>query len=304
MKASRSPNFMGAFFMSVSTFGFVLNDMLMKLVFQHLSVFQAVLARGMIVVPLMAICAIMTGQLFVRLSSPDSRLIIVRTASEIAITFLFLFALAKLPLANVTAILQSVPLIITVCAALILKEQVGWRRWSSILVGFIGVMLIVRPGFEGFSVYSLYALAAAVLIAFRDLITRGLSAAVPSFYVGLITAITITISASVMVLQEGWVLPSKTEWIYLAFASTAVIAGYVLGIATMRIGEVSYVTAFRFSAILWAVLLTFIVTGLIPDKLTLAGIILIAGSGLYCLHRERVTARQIAAQQVSVAKLG
>ena len=286
-----SDNTTGAALMSGAALAFVLNDFLMKLVFDELSVVQGVFVRGMLVCPLLIVVCVYNRQLFVQLPKPDRGLVFWRTVLEIGITFLFLLALSKLSLAHVTAVLQAVPLILTAIAALVLSEQVGWRRWAAVCTGFVGVMLVIKPGLDGFSAFSLSVLAAAVLIAIRDILTRNLSARTPSLFVGLVTAAAITVAGGLATIQTGWQTPSATSWLLMGGAALAIPAAYVLSIATMRVGDVSFVTPFRYTAIVFATILSSVMTGHLPDNLTLAGTAMVIAAGLYCLHREHVHRR-------------
>ena len=287
-RMSFSDNTTGAALMSGAALAFVLNDFLMKLVFDELSVVQGVFVRGMMVCPLLVVVCWYNQQLIVRLSAQDRGLVFWRTVLEIAITFLFLLALSKLSLAHVTAVLQAVPLILTAIAALVLNEQVGWRRWAAVCAGFIGVMFVIKPGLDGFSVFSLSVLAAAAFIAVRDILTRRLSTQTPSLFVGLVTAAAITIAGGLATTQSGWHPPSVTSWLLMGGAALAIPAAYVLSIATMRVGDVSFVTPFRYSAIVFATILSSVMTGHLPDLLSLIGTALVIAAGLYCLHREHL----------------
>ena len=123
--------------MSGSMLAFVLNDGLMKILFADWSIYQAIFLRGILTIPLMLFFAWKAKQLVVKLSSSDWKLIVIRTASEVGAAIFFLSALAHMPLANVTAILQVLPLAVTKGAAIFLRESVNWRRWLAIFVGFI-----------------------------------------------------------------------------------------------------------------------------------------------------------------------
>ena len=283
-----SDNTTGAALMSGAALAFVLNDFLMKLVFAELSVVQGVFMRGMMVSPLLVAVCFYHKQLFVRLPARDRGLVFWRTALEIAITFLFLLALSKLSLAHVTAVLQAVPLTLTAIAALVLNEQVGWRRWAAVCTGFIGVMFVIKPGLDEFSAFSLSVLAAAVLIAVRDILTRRLTAQTPSLFVGLVTAAAITVAGGLATAQTGWQTPSATSWLLIGGAALAIPAAYVLSIATMRVGDVSFVTPFRYTAIVFATLLSSVMTGRLPDNLSVIGTAMVITAGLYCLHREHL----------------
>ena len=145
--------------------------------------------RGLVSVPLLAVIAYFRKSLFIRIDWRNWRVILIRAFAELASTMLFLTALAQMPLANVTAILQSLPLTVTMFAAMFFGEAVGWRRWSAILVGFIGVLIIIRPGSDGFNEYAVLALIAVGFITLRDAITRRLDRSVPSLFVAFVSAI-------------------------------------------------------------------------------------------------------------------
>ena len=281
-------NSKGAAFMTGASLAFVLNDFMMKLVFSELSVFQGVFLRGLFVCPLLVLVCLQQNHLLVAIPRGDRGIIACRTALEIAITFLFLLALSKLSLAHVTAVLQAVPLILTAFASIILHEQVGWRRWAAVGTGFIGVILIIKPGLNDFSVFSLSVLTAAILIAARDILTRQLSVQTPSILVALVTALSITVVASFATFATDWQAPSLSNWFLMGGAALAIPAAYVLSIATMRIGDVSFVTPFRYTAIMFATILSCLLTGRLPDGMTLSGTALVIAAGLYCLHREQL----------------
>ena len=143
-------NMKGAALMTACVSAYVINDAFMKLLFSEIALFQAVFLRSIITIPPILIIVWITKVAIRNLSKQDKRLILVRVGAEIFVTITFLTALKHMPLANVTAILQALPLAITMAAALFLAEPVGWRRWSAIIVGFVGVLIVVRPGLGGF----------------------------------------------------------------------------------------------------------------------------------------------------------
>jgi drug/metabolite transporter (DMT)-like permease len=175
-----SDNMRGAVFMMLSMAGFSLNDAFLKTVAGELPLFQAVFLRGLIVVALTGALGWSQGAFAYRPGRRDRRLIGWRCLGEIGGTICFLTALFNMPIANASAILQSVPLAVTLGAALFLGEPVGWRRYLAIGVGFMGVLVIVRPGAEGFNAYALWAVAAIGFIVVRDLSTRSLSPGAPA----------------------------------------------------------------------------------------------------------------------------
>ena len=123
-------NFVGAALMTCCVLAYVLNDAVMKLLFLDIDFFQAIFLRGLVSLPALLGLALVTKSLVQKYSKKNKQLIIIRILAEIGTTVTFLTALKYMPLANVTAILQSLPLAITMAAALFLRERVGWRRWT------------------------------------------------------------------------------------------------------------------------------------------------------------------------------
>lgn len=278
----------GALFMAVSMAGFTLNDAITKSVSANMNMGQVMLIRGVFATLLVGLIAWQQGALssFAGVRHP---MVALRVAAEAAATITFLIALAHLPIANVSAVLQALPLAVTLGAALVLSEEVGWRRWLAIVAGFIGVLIIVRPGFEGFSVYSLAALVCVFFCAVRDLATRKVPAHIPSLLISFATAITVTLFGAVLVRPfGGWTPPSTADLGLLLCAALLLVIGYQFIIMSMRIGDISFVAPFRYTALLWAILLGFIVFGDIPDTAMILGASIIVASGLYTLYRERV----------------
>jgi drug/metabolite transporter (DMT)-like permease len=290
--APLSDNARGALWMMASMAGFVLNDTLMKSVSGEVPLFQAIFVRGVIATGLIALLAWGRGALAHRPRGPDRKLMVYRMAGEIGGTSLFLTALFNMPLANATAIIQAAPLSVTLAAALFLGHAVGWRRYTAIGVGFLGVLLIVRPGSEGFNAYSLAALASVLFITLRDVSTRGLSLAVPSLFVTVITSLAITVFAGAVTAFGDWQPVGWEVVARLGGAAVLLLLGYYAGIVSMRVGEIGFVSPFRYTNLLWALLLGFAVFGDVPEWLTVAGASIVAGTGLYTLHRERITARR------------
>ena len=274
--------------MMLSMAGFVLNDTLMKSLSADLPMFQAIFLRGVVATLLIAGLAWYRRELWYRPSGAVAKVISLRVVGEIGATVCFITALFNMPIANATAILQVMPLAVTLGAALFLGEAVGWRRFSAIFVGFVGVMLIVRPGAEGFTIYSVYALAAVVFLVLRDLTTRRLPAGVPSMFVAVISAIAITIMAGLMTATTvAWAPVTPMHIATLALAAVFVLMGYLFGIMTMRVGDIGFISPFRYTILIWAILLGIVVFGDIPDAMTLLGSTIVVLTGLYTFYRER-----------------
>ena len=289
-------NLRGATLMALSMLAFVLNDGLMKAVFDSMSIYQAIFLRGLITVPLIALLAWHKGALIVRIAPRNRLLVTLRVAAEVGATVGFLTALKHMPLANVTAILQVLPLTVTMAAALFLGEKVGWRRWLAIAIGLAGVLIIIRPGMEGFSVYSIWALVAVGCVTIREIATRKLSADLPSLPVALATAIAISGLGAVMLPAVEWAPLSASALSLICGASLAIIGGYLFSVMTIRIGDIGFVAPFRYTAMVWALILGLLMFGEIPDMPTITGTVIIILTGLYLLHRERSVRRSVQEQ--------
>ena len=290
-----SENFKGAALMSGSMAGFVANDAFIKLVGPEIGLFQTIFVRGLFTVALLGVLAWLTGAFRHLPGRGDLRLISMRTVAEIGATLAFLTALFHMPLANVTAILQVLPLTIALAAAIFLGEPIGRRRIGAILVGFIGVMIIVRPGAADFNTYAILGLVAVACVTLRDLSVRRFSPQVSSMLVAFITAVVVTVMGGVGTLVQGeWTPLGSRELIFLICAAVFIFMGYYCSVAAMRVGEVAVVATYRYSVLLWAVLLGWWVFGDLPDIWTILGMALIAGAGLFTMWRETRTARGLA----------
>lgn len=283
--------------MSVSMAGFTLNDAITKAVSMSMNMGQIMLIRGLFATLLVALIAWHRGAL----RKPAALLqpmVLLRVLGEVGGTLCFLLALAHLPLANVSAVLQALPLAVTMGAALVFSEPVGWRRWLAISIGFLGVVVVVRPGFEGFNAYALLALASVFFCAIRDLATKRIPDEVPTLMVSLVTASAVMITG-VATIQPlgGWTTPSLQSTALLGAAATLLVVGYQFIIESMRTGEISFIAPFRYTALLWSILLGFVVFGDIPDTAMVAGATIIIGSGLYALYRERVAGKGMPATE-------
>lgn len=216
--------------------------------------------------------------------------VIVRNLAELFGSLGFVTALALIPLSTASAILQAAPLLVTLGAAVIFREHVGWRRWSAILLGFVGVLLIIRPGTDGFSWLSLFAVQGVVGLAIRDLATRRVSFSVSSMQLSFLAFLSL-IPASVIMLAVGGITPVIPDTAQSGLLLAAVFIGAVSYFAityAMRIGEIGFVTPFRYSRMVFALIIGLAVFGENPDALTLIGAAIIIASGLYMLWREQV----------------
>ena len=277
---------------------FTINDAFMKAAAAELPLMQATFWRGAMVVPcLMLVCRAL-GQFRMNFPARDWKLLLIRTVGEMLSAIFFLTALFNMPFANVSAILQSLPLTVSLAAAVFFGEPLGWKRLSAIFVGFIGVLLIVQPGGADFSVYSLSAVGCVVAATVRDLAARRMSAQVPSTFAGLVAATGVMLMAAIGMIFEDSAPMTATSLTYLACAALFIIAAYVFSVSAMRVGEIGFVAPFRYISLLVAMLLGALVFGEIPSGMTLLGAGIVVATGLFTLYRERRRKRRLQPQSV------
>jgi drug/metabolite transporter (DMT)-like permease len=281
--------------MAVAMAAFTMNDSITKAASLEMNFGQVMLVRGLFAIVLVASFAL--HQRAMRsLRTLVMKSVALRVVGEIGGTISFMAAITHLPLANTAAIFQALPLAITLGAALVFGEPVGWRRWLAITAGFIGVLIIVRPGIAGFNQFSLLALVSVAFCSLRDLATRQIPAQIPSLFITLLMTVTVTAAGAVILFPlGGWTPPSGRALGLLALAAVLVLIGYQCVIMALRSGDISAVAPFRYSALLWAMLLGYLVFGDRPDAMMVTGASIIVGSGLYAFYRERVRERPVAA---------
>jgi drug/metabolite transporter (DMT)-like permease len=235
-----------------------------------------IFVRGALAMGLIATLAIRNGAM-----RPIRTLFIapvaLRVVGEIGGAVCFLAAITHLPLA------------VTLGAVVVFGEQVGWRRWLAIAAGFIGVLIIVRPGVAGFNQYSLLALCAVMFCAVRDLATKRIPKEIPSLFITLLTTVSVGTAGAVLLHPlGGWTPMSPRTMALLVVAAILLPIGYNCIILSLRIGDISAVAPSRYAALIWATLIGYAVFGEVPDAAMIIGAAIIVGSGLYALYRERI----------------
>ena len=266
---------------------FTINDAFLKAVSDELPLFQALFLRGLGTVICLGVLARSLGQWRTDFDAKVWGFIAIRSLAEVVAAVFFLTALFNMPLANVTAVLQALPLTVTLAGAVFLGEAIGWRRMSAILVGFLGVFLIVRPGADGFNGYSLYALAAVACVTVRDLAARKLPPDVPSVMVALVAALSVLLLSGIACATQTWVPVTLTASAQLLGAMCAIVFGYVFSVAAMRTGELGFVAPFRYTGLIAALFLGWVIFAEWPDRLTLLGAAIVVATGVFTLMRER-----------------
>ncbi|MEO9575754.1 MAG: DMT family transporter [Tateyamaria sp.] len=289
-------NLRGAAIMVLAMLGFAIEDALIKLLSDALPVGQIIGLLGIGGATVFAVlCRVQRQSLWQ--ANFLARPVLLRNLAELLGTLGFVTALALIPLSTASAILQAAPLLVTLGAAVFFREPVGWRRWGAILVGFGGVLMIIRPGTEGFDWLSLFAVLGVLGLAVRDLATRRVTFAISSMQLSFLAFLTL-IPASVILLTFGGVAPVMPNGLQSGLLGAAVLIGAISYFAityAMRIGDIGFVTPFRYSRMVFALIIAMALFGENPDALTLIGAAIIVASGLYTLWREQVLKSQASA---------
>jgi len=274
------------------------NDTLVKLATTSYPASQILVVRGVFAVVAAIVLALALGQVG-KWRSLGNPMLLLRAFLEAGVAFTFITALARIPLGNITAILQATPILMTLFAAVLGLETVGWRRWCAILVGFCGVVLIVKPDMTGFDAWALIALFSSALAAMRDLVTRQIRADVSTGLVTIASAIAVPLVGLVLAPTQEWQPLDTRATIFLAVAAVLVSVGNYCLIVACRGTDVSLVSSFRYSVVVWAILVGFLVWGELPDVLSMAGMGLVVAAGVYTIHRERVRMREARAREAA-----
>jgi len=265
---------------------FVVNDALVKYASQTMPATQLIFVRGaMATVLVLAVAQAMGAARRIRQIARGW--VAVRACVDAAGTVLFLVALFHLPLANATAINMTSPLVITVLAAVFLDERIGGPRWLAVGAGFVGVLLVIQPAAEGFNGYALVCLLSTVFLAVRDLVTRRVHIAVPSILITLSNTVAVMLLAGALSVFESWRPLSAFEIALLGVAAAFLATAYYLVVVGTRHGDLSLVVPFRYTALLFATIMGFVVWGDLPNALAWCGIALLICSGIYVLRAGR-----------------
>jgi len=202
-------------------------------------------------------------------------------------TFCFITGLSLLPIADAIAIAFAAPLLTTILAVFFLKERVGWHRWVAIFFGFVGVIIIVQPTGDAFKLVALAPLGAAFFGAIRDVITRKITNSESSLTI-LITSMFLITLLGYATYPLGWSeIQIKHLWLFLGSSVLVGLAQYLM-IEAFRLGEVGLISPFKYSSLIWAIIIGFVVWGDIPNYLVLIGSVVVVLSGIYLLRGERI----------------
>ena len=279
-------NLRGGLAMLGATGLFIVNDAMIKLAAEGLPAAQTIGVRGVFATVWVFLALLATG-LWRQMHLALERRTVGRSLLDVGSTFTYLIALFNMPLALAVAIGQTSPLMILALSVIFLRERVGWQRWAAVVVGFAAVLLVVRPGGEGFSWWAGLSLLATAVNAARDIYTRVIPQRVPSLVITFATAVAVMATGLVATAVGGWVAMSGAQWALLFAASVFLAGAYYLAIVAMRHGEVSFVGGFRYASLPAAALTGWLVWGHLPDGLAVLGMLVIVAAGLYLFKSAR-----------------
>ncbi|MBM3648406.1 MAG: DMT family transporter [Alphaproteobacteria bacterium] len=281
-------NTRGILAMSAAVVVFIFNDALIKLAAETVPAAQAIGVRGLFATLWCTLALLVTGT-WRQIGWAAHPRVVFRSFLEAGSAIIYLVALFHIPFAIANAVNLATPLILTVLAVLILKEDVRWRRWTAVAMGFVGVLLVIQPHPGDLNAWTWVALVGTVIGCFRDIFVRFLPVGIPTLVVSFSTALMVGLVSCVLALIEGWQPMSGRALGFIAGSSLLLAMGYQFIVVALRSrGEFSVIGAFRYSSILWALAIGYVVWGEVPNALALTGIAVIVAAGLYILHRERV----------------
>jgi len=286
-------NLRGALIMVLSMLGFAIEDMFIKLIGTDIPIGQIIFMLGTGGALCYGAMVVMKGEPLMD-RAMLTRPILLRALGEIVGTLGFVSAIVLTPISSASAILQATPLVVTLGAALFLGDPVGWRWWSAILVGMLGVLLVIRPGMDSFQALSLLAVLGVLGLSLRDLATRRVPKSTSTFQLSFLAFLALVPASLLFMLGTGTAFApmSGVQWLFMGAALTTGMVAYYGIVAAMRIGEISFVTPFRYARLLFAMVVGITIFGERPDLLTYVGATIIVASGIYTVWRERKVKEQ------------
>ncbi len=281
-----NPSIKGAALMSLCTACYVVSDVFMKYVSREIDLYQITFLRGFIVtLILLVFCFILKVSLKIP-SNKDKIIILVRSVFEVLMIYSFLTALFNMNIANANAVLQLIPLVVLFGSFLFLGKQLKQNEIIAVFVGLIGAIIVIRPGASDFNFYSIFALLAVASMSVRDLVTVNLNKKIPSLLVAFYSSLLITILSFLLSSEIISFMELKNP-MFIFYSAVLVSIGYIAAVAAMRFGEVTFVSPFRYTALLWAIVLGFLFFSEIPKVTTIFGGLIIIFAGSYLIYKEK-----------------
>lgn len=281
----------GILLLTIAMLFFAIEDTFIKLLTGRFSQWQIIAMLGLGGSLVFGVFASLKGRINFR-DILTSKVLFARSIAEAAAAAAYVISLSKVDLLVTAAVFQATPLAITFGAAVFLKEDVGWRRWSAIIVGFIGVLIIIRPGLDGFQPASLWSLVAVAAVAARDLLTRSIPSSIPSTSVAFFAFFTLMVIGGPLAISTGGFQPlSGNSLVFVPLAVLFGTGGYYAIVAAMRSGDVSAIMPFRYTRLIFSIMLGMLVFSESLDLMTVVGSFIIIVTGLFTFWRERIRQR-------------
>lgn len=284
-------NLAGIGYLVLGTFCFVLNDSLMKLSMADLPPFQVLAMRGLFGLLFLLPMLAWAGQLRDMVSG-FNRYVILRGLFEVGAIICFVISLANAPIADITAIFQTTPLLIILGMAIVHREPVDGFRLSLVAAGFAGAIMVAQPGGPGSSPFALLAFLTALFAATRDLVGRHIPAGTPVFVSTMVTVLLVLLAGILIgLLAEEWRLPKHDHVASLSAAGLLMAFGHVFTFLAYKRADAQAVAPFYYAFMIWALMLGYLMFSEVPNALSLGGMALIFASGLALVWRERQLSR-------------
>ena len=277
-------------------------DAIIKLISPTYPFHQMQFIRSAFALPLILLLTLARGEFRTALGAAGSKLLYLRSFILAMASALYYIALAAVGLADAAVIYFSMPLILSLLSGPMISEWVRARHWIAMLIAFVGVVIIIRPGSKLFEPASLVMIVATTFYALGYILTRPLGRKVPTLVIGLYQNLAFIIAASVLgllfggggwhnsahpslsYLTAGWAVPSGTDLMLMGLIGVTAATTILLSIRAYSLAEPSFVAPFEYTGIFWAMLLGFVIWGVVPDLNTLAGAALVIGAGLFMLR--------------------
>ena len=281
-----SENTKGAFLISLAAACYVMSDIFMKFLSSEISMFQITYLRGLLVTFfLFSYCYMSEASFFIK-EWRDRIVITIRSTLEVIMTYAFLAALFNMNVANANAILQLIPLMVLLGSFIFLRQSPKTYEWIAVLVGCFGAVIIIRPGASDFNFFTIHALVAVFCLSARDLLTVRLNKNIPSNIVAFYSALMLTM-VSFLLSEDTHLFGKVDNSLFIVYTAIFVSIGYIASVSAMRYGEVTFVSPFRYTALLWASVMGFIFFGEIPKFSTLFGGSLIILAGIFIFYKSK-----------------
>ena len=284
-----SNDLLGIFYMLLCQFSFATNDAFVKVIYENYDeIFvlnQIVFIRGIFTLFFILLFLYIKKEIDFKLIFHSKELRVRGILESLAALFFFI-GIALLPFANVYILLSMAPILLTAFSAIFLKEKVRWRRWSAVLLGFIGVVVVINPGKLETSYYFIFPIIAAIMLSIRDLYTKNFKHNYHSLQIAFMTCFVVTIFFGILSIYKFYDFSLKDIFI-LFIAAFFLALGSIFSIATIKIALVSVTSTFRYSVILWGILYGYFLFDEVPSTNTYVGALIIVISGLIIISRQK-----------------